>query len=148
MYVTVDFICFGRLELFATRRKRILQNEKFMPTAGFEPAMSRLLDWRSNVLRYFGSESRRANFISSGSKIVKRIRLCQYDPAIFGRTIGLLLPGTDHSSSVALWLTRRLGLYDEPCLNVFRGDRVLIQLFVGTSSAFGAELAYILCEYK
>ena len=32
-----------------------------------------------------------ANFISSGSKIVKRIRRRQYDPAIIERTIGLVL---------------------------------------------------------
>ena len=31
------------------------------------------------------------NFISSGSKIVKRIRRRQYDPLITGRTIGLVL---------------------------------------------------------
>ena len=32
-----------------------------------------------------------ANFISSGSKIVKRLRRRQYDPAIIERTIGLVL---------------------------------------------------------
>ena len=32
-----------------------------------------------------------ANFISSGSKILKRIRRRQYDPAIIERTIGLVL---------------------------------------------------------
>ena len=31
------------------------------------------------------------NFISSGSKIVKRLRRRQYDPLIIGRTIGLVL---------------------------------------------------------
>ena len=31
------------------------------------------------------------NFISSGSKIVKRLRRRQYDPAIIDRTIGLVL---------------------------------------------------------
>ena len=39
-------------------KKRKSQYEKFLPTAGFEPAMSRLLDWRSNVLSYFGSDCR------------------------------------------------------------------------------------------
>ena len=58
VYVTVDFISIGWFELFATRRKRELQNEKFLPTAGFERAMSRLLEWRSNVLSCFGSDSR------------------------------------------------------------------------------------------
>ena len=38
----------------------------------------------------------------------------------------LLQPCTYHSLSVALWLTRRLGLYDGPCLNLLRGDRILI----------------------
>ena len=39
-----------------------------------------------------------ANFISSGSKIVKRLRRRQYDPAIIERTIGLVIgPFTDHS---------------------------------------------------
>ena len=33
----------------------------------------------------------KANFISSGSKIVKRLRRRQYDPAIIERTIGLVL---------------------------------------------------------
>ena len=32
-----------------------------------------------------------ANFISSGSKIVKRLRRRQYDPVIVERTIGLVL---------------------------------------------------------
>ena len=71
-----------------------------------------------------------ANFISSDSKIVKRLRRRQYDPAITERTIGLVLgPLTalsDQSLSVAIWLTRRLELYDRPCLNLLRGDRVLI----------------------
>ena len=61
-----------------------------------------------------------ANFISSGSKIVKRLRRHQYDPAIIERTIGLVLgplqPCADHSLIFALWLIRRLGLYDGHCL--------------------------------
>ena len=39
-------------------------------------------------LRRFKGES---NFISSGSKIVKRLRRRQYDPAIIDRTIGIVL---------------------------------------------------------
>ena len=46
------------------------------------------------------------NFISSGSKIVKRLRRRQYDPVIIERTICLVLgpfqPCTDHSLSVTL----------------------------------------------
>ena len=40
------------------RIKRELQNEKFLPIAGFEPTISRLLDWRSYVLNYWGSDCR------------------------------------------------------------------------------------------
>ena len=50
-----------------------------------------------------------ANFISLGSKYVKRLRRHQYDPAIIESTIALVLlclallqPYTDHSLSVAL----------------------------------------------
>ena len=39
-------------------------------------------------LRRVNSEN---NFISSGSKIVKRLRYRQYDPEIIERTIGLVL---------------------------------------------------------
>ena len=71
-----------------------------------------------------------ANLISSASEIVKHLRRRHYDPAIIERTICLMLgplqPCTDHSLSVAIWLRRRLGLYDGPCLNLFRGDRILI----------------------
>ena len=71
-----------------------------------------------------------ANFVSSGSKIVIRLRRRQYDPAIIERTIGLVLcPFTAlyrSFLSVALLLTMRLALYDGPCLNLLRGDRVLI----------------------
>ena len=45
-------------------------------------------------------------FVSSGSKIVKRLRRRQYDPLIIERTIGLVLgpckPCTDLSYSIAL----------------------------------------------
>ena len=70
-----------------------------------------------------------ANFISSGSKIVKRLRRRQYDPAIIERTIGpvLCLFTASYRSFLkrCTRLTRRFGLYDGPCLNL-RGDRVLI----------------------
>ena len=73
-----------------------------------------------------------ANFISSGSKIVKRLRRRQYDPAIIERTIGLVLgPFTALYRSFlkrCTLTTRRLGLYDGPCLNLLRGDRVLISV--------------------
>ena len=67
--------------------------------------------------------------ILSGSKIVKRLRRRQYDPVIIERTICLVLgPFTFlyRSFLISVALTRRLGLYDGPCLNLLRGDRVLI----------------------
>ena len=62
---------------------------------------------------------RRSEFhlmMRSDSKIVKRLRRRQYDLAIIERTIlcsALLQPCTDHSEikSVALWLTKWLGLH-------------------------------------
>ena len=42
MYVMVDFICIDYLELLGTRVERKLQNEKFLPTVGFEPETFRL----------------------------------------------------------------------------------------------------------
>ena len=69
------------------------------------------------------------NFISSGSKIIKRLRR-QYDPVIIERTIGLVLgPLTalySKRQSIALWQTRVWGLHDGPCQTLLRGDRVLI----------------------
>ena len=78
------------------------------------------------------------NFISLGSKIVKRLRRRQYFDV--GSTCitqwsskGLLVicfvlvqSCTDHSLSVTRWLTKPLGLYDGPCLNLLRSDRILI----------------------
>ena len=42
VYVLVDFICKGYLELIGTRVERELQNEKFLPTVEFEPGTFRL----------------------------------------------------------------------------------------------------------
>ena len=54
------------------------------------------------------------NFISSGSKIVKRLRWRQNDPFIIEMTMGLVLgllhPCTDLSWSIVLWLSRLWGL--------------------------------------
>ena len=70
-----------------------------------------------------------ANFVSSGSKIVKRIRRRKYDPVVIERTIGLVL-----GPSTALYrsflkhctLTRQWGLYYGTCSNLLRGDKALI----------------------
>ena len=42
VYVMVYFICKGYLELSEKRVERDLQNEKFLPTVGFEPGASSL----------------------------------------------------------------------------------------------------------
>ena len=42
MYVMLDFICKGYLQLSGTRVERELQNEKFLPNVGFEPGAFRL----------------------------------------------------------------------------------------------------------
>ena len=69
-------------------------------------------DWIYNLRRVKGT----ANFISSGSKIVKWVRRRQYGPVIIERTIGLVFRNsstfTDLSLRLALWLTRRWGLYN------------------------------------
>ena len=70
-----------------------------------------------------------ANFISSGSKIVKRLRRRHYDPAIIERTIGLVLgPYTTFYRSFLkrCTLTRWLGLYDWPCQYLLKGDRLIV----------------------
>ena len=93
-----------------------------------------------------------ANFISSGSKIVKRLRRRQYDPAVIERTKGLVLgPFTALYRSffkrctltnkavrtTCIWRAlskppqRRQGLDLRP-----------LWLLVGPTSAFGPELAY------
>ena len=50
-----------------------------------------------------------------------------------------------YTTSIAFWLTRRLGLYDGPCPNLLRGVKVPIfaplWLLVGTPSAIRPELA-------
>ena len=72
----------------------------------------------------------KTDFISSGSKIVKRLRRRQYDTVIIEKTIGLVLcPFTTLYISFFKRCTltkRRLGLYDGPCRNLLRGDKVQI----------------------
>ena len=91
-----------------------------------------------------------ANFISSGSKIVKRLRHRQYDPAIIERTIGLVL-----GPFTALYRSflKRCTLTNEAVETIWRAlskppqrrqgpDPRPLWLLVGTPSAFGPELAY------
>ena len=91
-----------------------------------------------------------ANFISSGSKIVKRLRRRQYDPAIIERTIGLVL-----GPFTALYRSflKRCTLTNKAVGTIWRAlskppqrrqgpDPRPLWLLVGTPSALGPELAY------
>ena len=91
-----------------------------------------------------------ANFISSGSKIVKRLRRRQYDPAIIERTIGLVL-----GPFTALYRSflKRCTLTNKAVGTIWRAlskppqrrqgpDPRPLWLLVGTPSTFGPELAY------
>ena len=49
MYVIVDFIRMGLLELYGSRVERQLQNVNFLPTVGFEPGTSRLRSERDTT---------------------------------------------------------------------------------------------------
>ena len=91
------------------------------------------------------------NVISSGLKIVKRLRRRQYDPAIIERNIGLVLG--PFTVLYRLFLKRctltnkAVGYIWRACLNLDpqmrQGhDPRPLWLLVGTSSAFGPELAY------
>ena len=91
-----------------------------------------------------------ANFISSGSKIVKRLRRRQYDQAIIERTIGLVLgPFTAFYRS----FLKRCTLTNKAVGTIWRAlskppqrrqgpDPRPLWLLVGTPLAFGPELAY------
>ena len=90
------------------------------------------------------------NFISLGSKIVKRLWRRQYDPLIIERTIGLVFgPSTalyrPFLKHCTLTNTLRRGLYDRPCPKLLRGDKILffnhLWLLAETPSAIRPELA-------
>ena len=80
-----------------------------------------------------------ANFISSGSKLVKRLRRCQYDPSIIESTKGLVLKCCNLINKVvwSIWRAlskpsqKRQGPVPRPLL-----------LLCGTPSAFVPILAY------
>ena len=93
---------------------------------------------------------RRSEFISSGSKIVKRLRRRQYDPVIIERTICLVL-----GPFTALYRSflKRCTLTNKAVRTIWRAltkppqrrqgpDPRPLWLLVGTPSAFGTELAY------
>ena len=91
-----------------------------------------------------------ANFISSGSKIVKRLRRRQYDPATIERTIGLVfgpLTALYRSFLKCCTLTKKvvwtiLRALSKPPQRRQDPDPRPLRLLVGTPSAFGPELAY------
>ena len=98
-------------------------------------------------LRRIKSES---NFISSGSKIVKRLRRRQYDPVIIERTIGLVLgPFTalyrsflkrctlTNKAVGTIWMA-----LSKPPRRRHGPDPRPLWLLVGTPSAFEPKLAY------
>ena len=91
-----------------------------------------------------------SNFISSCSKIVKRLRRRQYDPVIIERTLGLVL-----GPFTALYRSflKRCTLSNMAIGTIWRAlskppqrrqgpDPRPLWLLVGTPSAFGPELAY------
>ena len=71
------------------------------------------------------------NLILSGSKIVKGLRRCQYDPAIIDRTTGGLVPGP--FTTLYRSFLKNCSLTNKAvrtvwwrCPNLLRGDKVLI----------------------
>ena len=100
---------------------------------------------------YFGVKGE-AIFISSGLKIVKRLRRRQYEPAIIERTIGRVLgPFTALHRS----FLKRCTLTNKAVGTIWRAlssppqrrqgpDPRPLWLLVRTLSAFGPELAYLL----
>ena len=96
------------------------------------------------------------NFISSGSKIVKRLRRRQYDPVIIERTIGLVL-----GPSTALYepFLKHCTLTNKSVGTIWRAlskppqrrhgpDLCPLWLLVGTPSAIRPELAFSQAEHS
>ena len=96
------------------------------------------------------------NFISSGSKIVKRFRRRQYDPVIIERTIGLVL-----GPSTALYepFLKHCTLTNKAVGTIWRAlskppqrrqgpDLCPLWLLVGTPSAIRSELAFSRAEHS
>ena len=90
------------------------------------------------------------NFISSGTKIVKRIRRRQYDPLIIETSIGLVL---GPCTALCRLFLKHCTLTNKAVGTIWRAlskppqrrqgpDLRPLWLLVGTPSAFGPELAY------
>ena len=96
------------------------------------------------------------NFISSGSKIVKRLRRQQYDPLVIERTIGIVL-----GPSTALYepFLKQCTLTNRAVGTIWRAlskppqrrqgpDLRPLWLLVGAPSAIGSELAFSRAEHS
>ena len=96
------------------------------------------------------------NFISSGSKIVKRLRRRQYDPVIIERTIGLVL---GPSTALCKPFLKHCTLTNKAVGTIWRAlskppqrrqgpDLCPLWLLVGTPSAIRPELAFSRAEHS
>ena len=96
------------------------------------------------------------NFISSGSKIVKRLRRRQYDPVIIERTIGLVLgpctalyrPFLKHCTLTNKAVGTIWQALSKPPQRRQGPDLRPLWLLVGTPSAIGPELAFSRAEHS
>ena len=96
------------------------------------------------------------NFISSGSKIVKRLRRRQYDPVIIERTIGLVLgpctalyrPFLKHCTLTNKAVGTIWRALSKPPQRRQGPDLRPLWLLVGTPSAIGPELAFSRAEHS
>ena len=96
------------------------------------------------------------NFISSGSKIVKRLRRRQYEPLIIERTIGLVLgPGTalyipflKHCTLTNMAIGTIWRALSKPPQRWQGPDLRILWLLVGTPSAIRTELASRRAEHS
>ena len=88
-----------------------------------------LLRW-SSLQTNEGQRQTEFHLVGFKNKIIKCLRRWQYDPLIIERTLGLVLgPSTDLYRPFLKHCTRiykAVGLYDGPCQNLLRGDKVMI----------------------
>ena len=138
-------ILFGSYKYICTQRNLLyLSFQEYVSKGITHPVFYGDLVYK---LRRVKNES---NFISSGSKIVKRLRRRQYDPEIIEKTIGLVL-----GPFTALYRSflKRCTLTNKAVGTIWRAlskppqrrqgpDPRPLWLLVGTPSAFGPELAY------
>ena len=108
------------------------------------------------VFLVFGRVKDTPNFISSGSKIVKRLRRRQYDPLIIETTIGLVL---GHCTALCRLFLKHCTLTNKAVGTIWRAlskppqrrqgpDLRPLWLLVGTPSAIRPELAFSRAEHS